>query len=267
MNYGFFDYKYNIQNFSSDLFSVPHIIFIILAFVLVPTISILIRKTDHKKIDRFLKVYSIVILCLEIVKISWETYYDITTGRGFNMDGIFPAYTCSLFIYSMLFAGWWKKGKPKEYCLSFITTIGLLSGAIGIVQCNGLNWYPFWTFGAFYSMFFHLSMFAVGMFLLISGYKKLDWIDMIRGWIPMVILSLIATPLNYEYGADYMQIYEGSGVPLLSTLASVLAAHKLRFLFTQIMLLTYIPLAGVVVCISKLVYFIIDKVKGRKLKA
>lgn len=255
MNYHFFDYKYNIQNFTSDLFSVPHIIFIILAFIAVPTVSILLRKISHKKIDVFLKVFSIILVVLEITKITWESYWDISTGRGFNTGGILPLYTCSLFIYTLLFAAW-GKGKAKDYSLAFITTISLISGAIGIVQCNGLNYYPFWTFGAFYSMFFHLSMFATGVFLLFTGYKKLNWFDMIKAWIPMAILSIIASPVNYQYGADYMQIYEGSGIPLFSTLADELAAANLRPLFTIIMLVTYIPLSAVIIAPAKLIVYI-----------
>ncbi|MBQ8468485.1 MAG: YwaF family protein [Clostridia bacterium] len=264
LGYKFFDYKYNIQNFSSDLFSVEHIIFIVLSFVLVPLICILLRKTNHKKVEIFIKVMSIVVATLEIVKIVWESYYDISTGHGFNVGGILPLYTCSLFIYCLLIAAWSKNQKAKNISLAFITTISMLSGAIGVVQCNGLNWYPFWTFGAFYSMFFHLSMFATGMFLLITCYKKLEWKDAILGWIPMAILSVVAIAVNYEYGADYMQIYEGSGIPLFSTLAQVLAAQHLRFVFTIIMLLTYIPFAGVVVCFAKLVYIVDGKIKAKK---
>lgn len=263
MNYSFFDYKYNISGFTSDLFSTPHIIFIILAFIGVPTVSILLRKANHNKIGMFLKIYSIFIAVFEVVKIVWESYYDITTGRGFNYGGIMPLYTCSLFIYCMLLSAW-GKGKVKDYSLSFLTTISLLSGVIGIIQCNGLNYYPFWTFGAFYSLFFHFSMFAVAVFLLVTGYKKLEWIDIIKAWIPMVILSIIAIPVNYEYGADYMQIYSGSGVPLMNTLAQQLASNNLRWLFTIIMLATYIPFGAVMVCLAKFVYYLIDKINAKK---
>ena len=264
LSYGFFDYKYNIQNFTSDLFSIPHIIFIILSFLLVPIICIFLRNTNKNKILRFIKIYSILIALLEVFKISWESYYDITTGRGFNMGGILPIYTCSLFIYCLLVSAWSKNEKAQNISLAFLTTISLMSGGIGIVQCNGLNWYPFWTFGAFYSMFFHLSMFAVGMFLLITGYKKLEWKDAIYAWIPMALLSIIASPVNYEYHADYMQIYEGSGIPLFSTLAEQLASQNLRFIFTIIMLLTYIPLACVIISFVKLFSFIESRIKKHK---
>lgn len=260
MNYHFFDYKYNIENFSSDLFSIPHIIFIVLSFIGVPIASILLRKVSHKKIDLFLKIYSILVVCYEIAKITFESYYDITTGRGFNTGGILPLYTCSLFIYTLLCVAW-GKNKIKDYSLAFLTTIGMISGAIGIVQCNGLNWYPFWTFGAFYSLFFHFSMFFVGFFLLCTQYKKLDWKDIIKGWVPMLILALIAIPVNYEYSADYMQIYEGSGIPLFSTLAEKLASVNLRFIFTVIMLAAYTIVSAVAVCGAKLVYWIIYKIK------
>ena len=258
MNYGFFDYKYNIEGFSSDLFGVPHLVFIALVFLLTPVACFFLRKTDHKKIDLFLKIFAIVITLLEITKISWESYYDITTGRGFNYFGILPIYTCSLLIYTSWFAAYFK-GKAKDFSLAYLSTVNMISGGIGIVYCNGLNWYPFWTFGAFYSMFFHLSMFALGAFLLFTRYKVLDWSDMLKAWVPMLILAVVAIPVNYAIGSDYMQIYEGGGVPLYDKLAAFLAENNLRFIFTIIMMVTYIPLAGVAVCIAKLGYFIAEK--------
>ena len=261
MKYHFFDARY--EGFSSDLFSVPHIVFIVLVFLLVPTISVLLRKkASAEKIDKFLKIYSIVMPVLEAAKITYSTLHDFAAGQPFNVEGILPLYTCSLFMYTLIVAAW-TKGKTKEYSLSFITTVSLVSGAIGVVYCNGLNFHPFWTFGAFYSLFFHSSMFAVGTFLLVSGYKKLDWIDVFKAWVPLLMLALVSTPVNYEYGADYMQTYSGSGVPFYNGLAATLAEHRLRFVYTIIMLLTYIPMAAVVVSVYKLISKTVNgKAKG-----
>lgn len=260
LSYGFFDYKYNITGFTSDLFSTAHIIYIILAFASVIAFSIIFRNAKHERIDIFLKVLSILMVVFEITKISWESYWDISTGRGFNYGGLLPLYTCSLFIYTLLCSAWCKKGSAvREYSLAFLTTIGMLSGAIGVVECNGLNFYPFWTFGAWYSLLFHYMMFATGMLLLACRYKKLEWIDIVKGWVPMTILAIFALPASYEYGADYMQLREGSGIPLFSTLATKMAEIKLRWLFSAIMLCAYMILSGLVVSAYKLIEHICKK--------
>ena len=261
--YKFFDYKYNIEGFESDLFSTAHIVYIILAFASVIAFAILFRNAKHKRIDIFLKVLSILMVVFEITKITWESYWDISTGRGFNYGGILPLYTCSLFIYSLLFAAW-GKGKSREYALAFIGTISMVSGAIGVVQCNGLNWYPFWTFGAWYSLMFHYLMFATGMLILACKFKKLQWEDIVCGWIPMTILAFGAIPASYEYGADYMQLREGSGIPLFSTLADKMAEIHLRWLFTIIMLCAYMIVSALVVSTSKLIEHICKKVEAKK---
>ena len=91
--YKFFDYKYNIEGFTSDLFGIQHIVYIILAFVSVITLAIVFRNASHKKVDIFLKILSILMVVFEITKISWESYWDISTGRGFNYAGLLPLYT------------------------------------------------------------------------------------------------------------------------------------------------------------------------------
>ena len=132
----------------------------------------------------------------------------------------------------------------------------LLFGAIGVVYCNGLNFYPFWTFGAFYSLFFHTAMFATGVFLLSTGYYTLEWRDALRPMVPILLLALVAIPINHVLGpsgADYMLIYSGSGVPLYEPLAAWLAERGLRFVYTGIMLLTHIPLALLVIAVYQLI--------------
>ena len=150
------------------------------------------------------------------------------------------------------------------YCLAFLTTVNLLYGAIGVVYCNGLNFYPFWTFGAFYSMFFHATMFVTGVFLLMTGYKRPEWRDVFRSFIPIVLLACIAIPVNYYLNgpADYMLLYSGSGVPLYEDLAKSLGEKGLRFIYTIIMLVTHLPLAALVVGITKLIGRIFAKKTG-----
>lgn len=252
MNYGFFDYKYDIPDFDSDLFCTAHIVYIVLVYIGAFALSYLLRKTKHERITAMLKAQFVFMLLLEITKISWESYYDITTGRGFNYGGLLPLYTCSLVIFTLPFAAW-GRGGVKRCALAFLTTIGLLYGAIGVVYCNGLNFYPFWTFGAFYSLYFHSAMFFTGVFLLMTKYYELTWPDALRALVPILLLSAIAIPVDYALKADYMLLYSAGGVPLYEELAAWLAEKGLRFVFTIIMLATHIPLAGAVILVYKLI--------------
>lgn len=265
MKYHFFDYKWNIPGFQSDLFSTQHLIYIVLVFVLAPILACCLRKISREKIERLLKILAIATIVLEITKVSWESYYDITTGRGFNWEGLLPIYSCSLYIYTLFCAAFFK-GRVKETALAFLSTIGMLFGGIGVIYCNGLNYYPFWTFGAFYSLYFHSAMFCTGLFLLISGYQKPSFRMVPLSFIPILLLSLVAIPVNYALGADYMSLYSGSSIPLYEDLAAFLASHGLRPIYTAIMLLTHLPLAALVVSVSSAIAWLCARVKSRREK-
>lgn len=261
LSYGFFDYKHDIPDFHSDMFCTEHIVYIVLVYLLGFVGFAFIRKEDHGRISKRLKVFSILMVLFEITKITWESCHDIAHGFGFNYEGLLPIYTCSLFIYTLLAAAW-GKGKVREASLSFITTVGLIYGAIGVVYCNGLNFYPFWTFGAFYSLFFHSAMFLTGTYLLITGYKRLEWRDSLLAMIPILLLAVIAIPVNYALGSDYMLLYSGGGVPIYEDLAQSLADRGMRFVYTIIMLVTHIPLGALVIAGYKAV----QKLAARKAK-
>ncbi len=250
MTYHFFDYKYNISGFQSDLFSTPHLAYVGLVFMFSFLAARIFRNAGRQGIGKWLKIQAVITPVLELVKIGWESYYDITTGRGFNAEGLLPIYTCSLLIYLLPLAAW-GKGRARDCALAFLTTIGMLFGAIGVIYCNGLNFYPFWTFGAFYSLYFHTSMFLTGVVLLASGYVRPEWKNVRLSFIPVAALALIAVPADYILSTDYMLLYSASGVPLYEDLAAWLAERGLRPVYTLIMLLTHLPLAAAVVGICR----------------
>ena len=250
MHYHFFDYKYNISGFQSDLFSTPHLVYVGLVFMFSFLAARIFRNAGREGIGKWLKIQAVFTPILEVVKISWESYYDITTGQGFNAGGLLPLYTCSLLIYMLPLAAW-GKGKARDCALAFLTTIGMLFGAVGVIYCNGLNFYPFWTFGAFYSLYFHTSMFLTGVVLLASGHVRPEWKNVPLSFIPVAVLAVIAVPADYILSTDYMLLYSGSGVPLYEDLAAWLAERGLRPVYTLIMLLTHLPLSALVVGICR----------------
>ena len=84
MDYSFFDYKGFIEGYhGQDYFGKTHLIAMAVLTALIVVLLVTLRKTSHKSIDTYLKVLSIIVPVLEIVKIVWESYWDIT----FNFYG------------------------------------------------------------------------------------------------------------------------------------------------------------------------------------
>jgi hypothetical protein len=150
------------------------------------------------------------------------------------------------------------KGKAREYCLSFLTTLGIFAGLTNFVMAPILNTYPFFNFHTFVSLNFHFWMVFTGIFLIATNYYIPKWNDILKGIVPLAILSIAAIPVDYAlsdyYGwsVDYMLYYSGNGAPLLPDLANALAGIGLRPVFTGIVFLLYVVIAALIVSIIRL---------------
>lgn len=261
--YGFFDYKYDLIGYESEIFSLKHIIFLIVGFVSLGFVAYFVRGAKKKNVEIFIRILAIFVTVLEVAKVSWESYFDVIRGNGLNFFGIAPIYTCSLLIYCSLIAGF-AKGKAKDVCLTWLCTIGMMTGLITLFYPTGLNWYPVLTFGGMHTLLFHYGLVLCAVVCLASGYKKLEWKDIYIAMIPMLVLALVAIPVDYALKSDYMQIYDAAGVPVIQDFANLLASHGLRWLFTILMLSSYMILSSMVVAPYRLVTLL--KMKSAKKK-
>ena len=80
-------------------------------------------------------------------------------------------YPCSLFLYALPLAAW-AKGKPKDFALSFLTTMGVFFGLTNFVYLNVLKIYPLFTYASMVSFNYHFLMVFTGIFLQATGYYR-----------------------------------------------------------------------------------------------
>lgn len=245
MNYGFFDYKYNIEGYAGGDFDRYRLVYLIFCVIVIPLLAFILRKTKKEKIDIYIKIVATFITVMEIVKVSWESYFDVTTGQGFNAGGILPFDTCSLFIYSMLCAAFFK-GKVKDYALCWVMLYGFGGGVSYIIFPNVLNFYPILTFGAFHSLIFHFLMAFTAVFIFITKFISIQWKNLNKAFLFHMCFSAIVIPLDYIFKWDYMLYRDASGIPLLSDLGSMLAEKNLHFITTIIMIFVYFILGAFV---------------------
>lgn len=247
---GFFDYK---DGNVGEMFSIGHIIYMIIALAILIILPIVLRKVSHKKIDIYLKVTSIVVPLTDLVKIIWETYHYRANGYGtFEYTGLLPLYLCSLFMICMPFAAYCK-GKVRDIALSFLTTIGIVGGISNVFYLNMLNYYPLIHYATFSSIFYHIMMVFTGIWLLSSGYYKLNKFSPLKAIIPVLLLSLIAIPVNSYLNTDYMLLNRADGAPLLPIISSFLKNNNLGFLFIFVMFGVYIGVGYLIFGIYKLI--------------
>lgn len=266
LSYGFFDYKDYIDYHGEDYFSLTHIICMVLLTLLLITLIEILRKTNKRNVKIYLKVVSILMPCMEIFKISWETYYDIKLGHGFNYGGLLPLYTCSMFMYVLPFAAFSKNEKVQNIAYSFLTTISVFGGLTNFYLLQLLHTYPFWTYAIFASIFFHFMMTFTGLFILATKTYTLKFMDIIYGWIPVLIFSFIVIPINFYlqrkgFYPDYMLLMHGNGAPLLPKLSTFFINHDLHLVYSIIVVIGYMMISVLVVFIFKFIKILLKKEK------
>ena len=183
-------------------------------------------------------------------------------GHGFNLTGLLPLNTCSLFIYTLPLAAWCK-GKVKDTAICWLATIGVFGGLTNLYLTQILNTYPFWTFATFMSLYFHFLMVFTGLFIVVTKYNKFKFFDAVLAWIPLAIFSILVIPVCYALKADYMLYYYGNGAPILPDIANYFASHNLRFIYTLIVMFGYMLIAFIFISIYKLIYFLSSIKKHR----
>lgn len=249
----FFDYKYNISGYSGqDYNGIMHFVYILLCLVFIPLLIKKLRRKSAEDITRLMKVTAVLLIIEEITKITWESYWDIKMGYGFNFEGILPLETCSLFIYTLAIAGF-GKGKARDCALAWMSSIGVVGGISYILFTNCLKWYPFFTYGAFHSMIFHFMMVFIGLLITFSGYYRFSFEDINKAYLPQFIMAMLVIPLNYNFGWDYMLLHHAGGVPLIEKAGEIFALRHAPIMTTVLMMLLYYAMGALFITLNILI--------------
>ncbi len=258
--YGFFDGSQDLAAkgyAGQDRLSLKQFVVMGTVFVLIVSVSFLLKKAKKEKLFTVYKVLAIIMPVLEIAKISFSTYHNLKHGELFDLGGMLPLYTCSMLLYFLPFVAW-GKGRLKKTSMAFFVTIGLAAGLTNFVYLSAAGWYPIFTFGGLYSVLFHGAIVFVGLSLLITGEYTPTWKSILEGMIPVLIFSVLVIPVNfaiqslpqYDY-VDYMLLMNANGfVPAIS---NFFIDHHIQLLFSLIMLLIVYPLAAAVIVLAEMV--------------
>ncbi|MBQ6282878.1 MAG: YwaF family protein [Bacilli bacterium] len=247
-NYNFFEYKYNIVGYTGqDYGGFAQKLYLIISVILMVILLISLRKSSKEKVLKIIRGISIFLILFYIGKTTWESVYDIKLSGSFN-TGLLPFDTCSIPMLAGLIAGF-GKGKIKKYAECWLCTGGIVGGFATMLFLNAFKYYPFLSFGAFYSMIWHFLMVFLGLLLIVTNYVDTDFKTVLNGYIFHVIISLIVIPIDFIFNFDFMLYKDLGGVPIFEGIASKLTSMNLQLLNPILMLILYFIAFNIVVMI------------------
>lgn len=237
-NYNFFDYKYNISGYTGqDYGSIAQNIYLFGSIVLLIVLLLFLRKISKEKVLIIVRIVGIFMTLLYIGKTTWESIYDIKLSGGFN-TGLLPFDTCSIVMLACLLAGF-VKGKTKKMAECWLTTGSIVGGIATMLYLNAFKYYPFFSFGAFYSMIWHFLMVFIGLLLIVTNYVELKYKNVLNGFIFHLIISLIIIPIDFIFNFDFMLYHDLGGIPIFENIATKFTQMNIQIINPIMMLILY----------------------------
>lgn len=256
-DYNFFEYKYNIIGYEGqDYGGIAQNVYLGVSLVLLIVSIMIFRKLSKEKIHRLIRVVSVFMVLFYLFKTTWESLYDIRIQGEFN-TGLLPFDSCSIIMLAGIISGF-AKGKIKEYADAWIVTGGIVGGIAAMLYLNAFKYYPFWSFGAFYSMTWHFLMVFMGITLIASKYISMEFKTVIKGFIFHLFISLFVIPIDFIFDFDFMLYKYLGGVPFFEGVASKLAESGMQFLNPILMIILYFIAFNIIYVFV----FLIQKIKN-----
>ena len=250
-DYNFFDYKYNIAGYSGqDYGGFPQFLYLIISILLLIILLIIFKNYSKTRVLKIIRILSIFLILFYIIKTTWESIYDIKMSGSFN-TGLLPFDTCSIIMLAGLLASY-SKGNIKKMAESWLCTGGIVGGLATMLYLNAFKYYPFLSFGAFYSMIWHFLMVFIGLLLMVTNYVNIKYDLVIKGYIFHLIISLFVIPIDFIFNFDFMLYLNLGGIPIFEDIASYFTSLNLQILNPIMMLLLYFLAFNLIFLLAKI---------------
>ncbi|MBR6119957.1 MAG: hypothetical protein IKQ04_06540 [Oscillospiraceae bacterium] len=276
-DYGFFDYKYDISGYSGQDFGGPaQTLYLGLSALLLILLLTALRGASRQWIRRVIGFTGIFLTLLYLGKTAWESYHDIQRFGAFNFY-LLPLDTCSIVMPAALLAGF-GRGRVRQAAESWLATGSVVGGVATMVRLNAFYYYPFFSFGALYSMLWHLLMVFLGLLVLVTRLRSagdpslpeaergVGLSTLKGGFCFHLLFSLVVIPVDFLFDFDFMLYRNLGGVPFFEDLAARLTAAGLTFLNPLLMLLLYLLAFALILFLARAAALIVRSIRTRLLK-
>lgn len=191
------------------MFTKGHIVLLVVMLIILSILLLLSRDMKKEKLEVLIKVCSIIVVALEIIKIVFNFKHGYTW-----LDAWLPISYCSIFIYALLLCSY-GKGIGKRMGESYIGGTAFVAGFVYLVfPSTSLMQYPMWHFLSIHSMLFHMLMMYLGFQYLKKMNIKLNRATYNYFLLLFAIFVILALIINQVTGSNLMLIREPYNIPL-----------------------------------------------------
>lgn len=222
-----------------DMYGWFHLLFWGLTIVAAVLLCVFHNPEKPERVRRIVFATAVIVLILEIYK---QINFSFSYGEAIKFDygwGSFPFQFCSTPMYVGLLCGIFKKGKIHDALMAYLATYAIFAGLCVMlypgdvfIDTIGIN---------IQTMICHGSMISIGVYLLYSGYVKLQHKTIIKAAIVFTCTMLVAAGLNYiehltNFAGDsyfnmfYFSPYHDPHLPLYSMVQAALRANNMPYI-------------------------------------
>lgn len=179
-----------------ELFGWFHITFLLLSFIAAAILCLLHKNATQERVRNIVLGVAVAVIILEVYKqINYSfSYADGNVAFQYQWYA-FPWQFCSMPMYVGFLAGIFRKGRIHDSLCAFLATYAMFAGLCVMfypetvfIDTIGIN---------IQTMICHGSMITVGIYLLYSGYVKLEHKTILKA-IPIFIVSVLTAVILNE---------------------------------------------------------------------
>ena len=228
----------NITSKAPGLFSLSHLIFFLLSVFLFLMLIYFTKNKSDEKIIKYIKIISIGILMLEIIKINWNIFYRIDK----KYEDYIPLFLCSFFIYfSLIFSFTNKERRINYISRMFLFYVGITGGlAFTIYPTTTLLVFPLLHLISLHSLIYHVLMVIVSIWML--RFLKLDFKDFKYFAGVLLSIEVVLIVVNLILGSNFMMLNKPFEIIFLEVIYELVPViFPLIMALGQVLLTFFVP--------------------------
>ena len=227
----------------AGIFTTTHFISIAVCVVLIALAIILTRKMKSKTFFVILRVFSIALTVIEVMKILW-----CVINGTFELGKHLPLYFCSLFIYAL----WGASSKNRilrDIGLAYIACAGIIAGGVFLAMpTSSFTYYPVFHFNCIHSLLYHGIMIYCGIMVYVTKSIKFTWKTVFNYCGFCLPLMLLVVLINKTANVSLMFINTPDGVPL----PFLVTIHNFSpYLYTLLMIIVHLAMGPFMYGVNK----------------